>query len=64
MSKFDARVTGSVCSRRGFIAALPAAERAKIDGEVHALIAAESSLNGNDVVTVPYETAAFFTVKE
>jgi SAM-dependent methyltransferase len=47
-----------------FIAALPADERAKIDGEVYALIAAEPALNGKDVVTVPYETAAFFTVKE
>jgi hypothetical protein len=47
-----------------FIAALPADERAKIDGEVFALIAAEPALHGKDVVTVPYETAAFFTVKE
>lgn len=47
-----------------FIAALPAEERATIDAQVRALIAATPELNGKDVVTVPYETAAFYTVKE
>ncbi len=47
-----------------FIAALPADERSKIDDEVYALIAGEPELNGKEAVTVPYETAAFFTVKD
>lgn len=47
-----------------FIAALPADQRAQIDEEVRALIAAEPSLAGRDTVTVPYETAAFCVVKE
>lgn len=47
-----------------FIAALPAEKRAAIDAQVQALIAATPELNGKDVVTVPYETAVFYTVKE
>jgi SAM-dependent methyltransferase len=46
-----------------FIAALPPEEREKIIDELRALIASESTLNGRDVVTVPYETDAFHTVK-
>jgi SAM-dependent methyltransferase len=46
-----------------FIAALPAEQRARIDREVAALIAAEPALQGRQVVTLPYETAAFYTVK-
>ncbi|SIO67179.1 class I SAM-dependent methyltransferase [Paraburkholderia phenazinium] len=47
-----------------FVAALPEAERAEIDAQVRALIAATPELSGKEVVTVPYETAAFYTVKE
>jgi SAM-dependent methyltransferase len=46
-----------------FIAALPQAQRAKVDEQVRALIAGEPALRGRDVVTVPYETAAFVAVK-
>jgi SAM-dependent methyltransferase len=46
-----------------FIAALPQAQRAKVDEQVQALIAGEPALRGRDVVTVPYETAAFVAVK-
>ena len=45
------------------IAALAAGEREKIDSEVKALIADEPLLAGRDVVTVPYETAAFYVEK-
>jgi SAM-dependent methyltransferase len=47
-----------------FIAALTPDERARIEEEVKALIAEEPTLSGREVVTVPYETAAFHTVKE
>jgi SAM-dependent methyltransferase len=47
-----------------FIAALPEAQRAKIDEQIRALIATEPELRGRDVVTVPYETAAFVAVKK
>lgn len=47
-----------------FIAALSAQERADIDHQVKTLIASEPELNGKEVVTVPYETAAFYTVKD
>jgi SAM-dependent methyltransferase len=47
-----------------FIAALPDAQREIIDAQVRALIAATPELNGKEVVSVPYETAAFHTVKE
>lgn len=46
-----------------FIAALPPEVRAKVDAEVDALIASEPALNASEVVTVPYETNAFHTVK-
>lgn len=46
-----------------FIAALAADAREKIDSEVRALIAAEPLLADKDVVTVPYETAAFYVEK-
>jgi SAM-dependent methyltransferase len=46
-----------------FIAALGAEEREKIDSEVKALIADEPLLANKDVVTVPYETAAFYVEK-
>jgi SAM-dependent methyltransferase len=46
-----------------FIAALGADERTAIDREVSALIASEPELAGKDVVTVPYETAAFSVQK-
>jgi SAM-dependent methyltransferase len=47
-----------------FIAALPAEEQARIEAQVRALIEAEPTLRGRDLVTVPYETAAFVTVKQ
>ena len=47
-----------------FIATLPPEGRAKIDEQVSALIAAEPELSGREVVTLPYETAAFYTVKD
>jgi hypothetical protein len=47
-----------------FIAALPAAEQAQIEVQVRALIEAEPTLRGHASVTVPYESAAFVTVKE
>lgn len=46
-----------------FIAALPDAQRAQVDEQIRALINSEPELRGKDVVTVPYETAAFFAVK-
>jgi hypothetical protein len=46
-----------------FIAALPDAQRTKVDEQIRALIASEPELRGKDVVTVPYETAAFVTRK-
>ena len=46
-----------------FVAALSAVERAKVDEQMHALIAAEPELRGKAVVTVPYVTAAFVAVK-
>jgi SAM-dependent methyltransferase len=46
-----------------FIAALAPQERARIEDEVKALIAEEPALSGRAVVTMPYETAAFHTVK-
>jgi SAM-dependent methyltransferase len=47
-----------------FIAALPDDERARIDAAVRALIDTEAQLRGKDVVTVPYETAAFVAIKQ
>jgi SAM-dependent methyltransferase len=47
-----------------FIAALPDQERAKVDEQIRALIAAEPDLRGKAVVTVPYETATFVAVKK
>ncbi|PQP00446.1 MULTISPECIES: class I SAM-dependent methyltransferase [Pseudomonas] len=47
-----------------YIAALPVAERAKVDAQLRALIAGEPALRGRDVVTVPYETVAFVAVKD
>lgn len=46
-----------------FIAALPADERAQVDAQLRALIAAEPTLRGRDTVTVPYVTDAFDVVK-
>jgi hypothetical protein len=47
-----------------FIAALPQMQRTQVDEQIRALIAAEPELRGRDVVTVPYETAAFVAVKK
>jgi len=38
-------------------------QRAKIDEQIADLIAGEPHLRGREVVTVPYETAAFVAVK-
>ncbi|MGN8140067.1 methyltransferase domain-containing protein [Pseudomonas sp. 22105] len=46
-----------------FIAALSDQQRAKIDEQITQLIAGEPQLRGREVVTVPYETAAFVAVK-
>ena len=46
-----------------FVAALGADEREKIDNELHALIADEPLLACKDVITLPYETAAFYVEK-
>ncbi|WP_219215776.1 class I SAM-dependent methyltransferase [Variovorax boronicumulans] len=46
-----------------FIAALAAPERAKIEDQVRALIAATPALRGKESLTVPYTTAAFNAVK-
>lgn len=46
-----------------FIAALQAAEQARVEAEVRALIDSEPALRGKPVVTVPYGTAAFHCVK-
>ncbi len=46
-----------------FIAALPEAERARVDERIRALIESEPELRGRDEVTVPYETAVFVAVK-
>lgn len=46
-----------------FIAALPQAQRDKVDAQMRALIESEPELHGKDVITVPYVTAAFVAVK-
>lgn len=46
-----------------FIAALPEAERAQVDERIRSMIEGEPELRGREVVTVPYETAAFVAVK-
>ncbi|MGI4815611.1 MAG: class I SAM-dependent methyltransferase [Janthinobacterium lividum] len=46
-----------------FISALPPEKRADIEHQVRELIATEPALAGRDQVTLPYETAAFSTVK-
>lgn len=46
-----------------FIAALPEATRKHIESQVKALIASEPSLQDKEIVTVPYTTAAYNTMK-
>jgi SAM-dependent methyltransferase len=46
-----------------FINALPVDERKRVDDKVNELIAAEPTLARQDQVTLPYETAVFYTVK-
>lgn len=46
-----------------FIAALGTEDRAAIDVQLAAFIDSEPELAGRSTVTVPYETAAFYTVK-
>lgn len=46
-----------------FIAALPQAQRDRVDAQIRALIAGEPELRDREVITVPYVTAAFVTVK-
>ncbi len=47
-----------------FIGALAPAQQAQIEAEVRALIAGEPALHGQSIVTMPYETAAWDTVRE
>lgn len=47
-----------------FIAALPAEKQKHIETQVRALIENESELHNREIVTVPYETAAFYTIKD
>jgi len=47
-----------------FIAAMPAEQRAEVEEPVRALIASEPELSGKTMVTMPYETAAYYMVKE
>ncbi len=47
-----------------FIAAMNAGQQAAVEREVRALIESEPALAGKDIVTVPYDTAAFFAVKQ
>jgi SAM-dependent methyltransferase len=46
-----------------FIGALAPDERKHVEDQLRQLVADDSELNGKDLVTVPYETAAFHTVK-
>ncbi|WPO48374.1 class I SAM-dependent methyltransferase [Pseudomonas sp. S1Bt23] len=46
-----------------FIAALPDAQRAEVDRQIAALIAEEPELRDKCVISVPYETAAFWAHK-
>jgi SAM-dependent methyltransferase len=46
-----------------FIAALPQAEREKVEEQIRAMIASEPQLRGREVITVPYDTAAYVVVK-
>ena len=46
-----------------FIAALPPAQRQRIDDEIAGLIAAEPALRGQERISVPYRTAAFVAHK-
>jgi hypothetical protein len=46
-----------------FISALPHEAWLKIEQEIRALIASEPALASRDVVTVPYDTIAYSTVK-
>lgn len=47
-----------------FVATLADDIRARIDADVRALIDAEPELRGKDIVTVPYETAAFVAIRQ
>jgi SAM-dependent methyltransferase len=46
-----------------FIAALPQAQRDKVDEQMKALVAAEPDLRDKELITVPYVTSAFVVVK-
>jgi SAM-dependent methyltransferase len=46
-----------------FVAALAPGQKAAIEAQLYALIAAEPVLRGQAEVTVPYDTAAFYAVK-
>jgi hypothetical protein len=58
----DETIIDRVCST-SFIAALPADETAKIVAQLRALIAATPALAGKDTISVPYDTAAYWTEK-
>ena len=42
-----------------FVAALPEAERARVEARLRAIIADEPSLAGRETVEMPYETVAY-----
>ncbi len=42
-----------------FIAALPSPEKAKVAGQLHALIASHPALRGQDTISFPYRTEAY-----
>jgi SAM-dependent methyltransferase len=58
----DETIIDRVCST-SFIAALPADETAKIVAQLRALIAATPALAGKYTISVPYDTAAYWTEK-
>lgn len=62
MSKFTGRLVAT--GAQVIAVELPEGQRAQVDEQISALIAAEPQLRGTDVVRVPYETAAFVVVNQ
>lgn len=46
-----------------FIAALPQAQQEQVIDRLRQLVAEEEELQGQDTVTMPYQTKAYFTTK-
>jgi len=46
-----------------FIAALPAQQQDEVIAEIRQMVEGEAALQGKEIVTVPYQTSAFFTTK-